>query len=123
MHRCSHSKGQKSAWVHWDAWCRVHNTDPWRLERFTTDTDHHREAVLQAGFIHFVHLRQSARPRSGRKAALPSSAAKTLAHIRKMHKDRDFPMVASRLATVTRTLWLMLSLGASSTRPEKSAGK
>ena len=91
------SKGQKSAWVHWEAWCRVHNTDPWRLERFTTDTDHHREAVLQAGFIHFVHLRQSARPRSGRKAALPSSAAKTLAHIRKMHKDRDFPMVASRL--------------------------
>ena len=91
------SKGQKSAWVHWAAWCQVHNTDPWRLERFVTDTDHHREAVLQAGFINFVHLRQSARPRSGRKAALPSSAAKTLAHIRKMHKDRDFPMVASRL--------------------------
>jgi hypothetical protein len=91
------SKGQKSAWVHWAAWCRVHNTDPWRLERFLTDTDHHREAVLQAGFIHFVHLRQSAHPRSGRKAALPSSAAKTLCHIRKMHKDRDFPMVASRL--------------------------
>ena len=91
------SKGQKSAWIHWAAWCRVHNTDPWRLERFLTDTDHHREAVLQAGFIHFVHLRQSAHPRSGRKAALPSSAAKTLCHIRKMHKDRDFPMVASRL--------------------------
>jgi hypothetical protein len=91
------SKGQKSAWVHWAAWCRVHNTDPWRLERFQTDTDHHREAVLQAGFIHFVHLRQSAHPRNGRKAALPSSAAKTLCHIRKMHKDRDFPMVASRL--------------------------
>ena len=91
------SKGQKSAWVHWAAWCRVHNTDPWRLERFSTETDHHREAVLQAGFIHFVHLRQSAHPRSGRKAALPSSAAKTLCHVRKMHKDRDFPMVASRL--------------------------
>jgi hypothetical protein len=91
------SKGQKSAWVHWSAWCLVHNTDPWRLERFCTETDHHREAVLQAGFIHFVHLRQSARPRAGRRAALPSSAAKTLAHIRKMHKDRDFPMVSSRL--------------------------
>ena len=91
------SKGQKSAWVHWSAWCRVHNTDPWRLEHFSTDTDHHREAVLQAGFINFVHLRQSANPRDGRKAALPSSAAKTLAHIRKMHKDRDYPMVASRL--------------------------
>ena len=91
------SKGQKSAWVHWSAWCLVHNTDPWRLERFVTETDHHREAVLQAGFIHFVHLRQSVRPRAGRQAALPSSAAKTLAHIRKMHKDRDFPMVASRL--------------------------
>jgi hypothetical protein len=91
------SKGQKSAWVHWSAWCRVHNTEPWRLERFVSETDHHREAVLQAGFIHFVHLRQSAHPKSGRKAALPSSAAKTLAHIRKMHKDRDFPMVSSRL--------------------------
>ena len=91
------SKGQKSAWVHWSAWCQVHNTDPWRLERFVTDTDHHREAVLQAGFIHFVHLRQSVRPKCGRKAALPSSAAKTLAHIRKMHKDRDHPMVSSLL--------------------------
>jgi hypothetical protein len=91
------SKGQKSAWIHWSAWCRVHNTEPWRLERFTSETDHHREAVLQAGFINFVHLRQSARPRSGRKAALPSSAAKTLAHVRKMHKDRDFPMVSSLL--------------------------
>lgn len=91
------SKGQKSAWVHWSAWCRVHNTDPWRLERFASETDHHREAVLQAGFINFVHLRQSVRPKSGRKAALPSSAAKTLAHVRKMHKDRDFPMVSSRL--------------------------
>ena len=94
------SKGQKSAWKHWTAWCQLHNTEPWRLERHTTDVDHHRESVLQAGFLRFVHVRQSARPRNGRKAALPSSAAKTLSHIRKMHKDRDFPMTPSHLVQV-----------------------
>ena len=94
------SKGQQSAWKHWSEWCRMHNTDPWRLERHSTDVDHHREAVLQAGFLRFAHLRQSARPRNGRKAALPSSAVKTLTHIRKMHKDRDFPMSPSSLVQV-----------------------
>ena len=99
------SKGQQSAWKHWTAWCQHHNTDPWRLERHSTDVDHHRESVLQAGFLQFVHLRQSTNPKNGRKAALPSSAVKTLAHIRKLHKDRDFPMVSSRLVnTETRRL-------------------
>lgn len=93
------SKGQNSAWKHWTAWCAVHNTAPWRLTRHASDTDFHREAVLQAGFIRFCHHRQSATPRNGRKAALVSSALKTLCHIRKMHRDRNFPMCPSPLVT------------------------
>ena len=65
--------------------------------RHTSDLAIERETVLQAGFLRFVHARQSASPRNGRAAALPSSAAKTLGHIRKMHKDRGFPMVSSTL--------------------------
>ena len=99
------SAGQVSAWKHWKAWCAKNNSDPWRLHRVVTDTDFHREAVLQAGFLRFCHIRQSARPRGGRKAALVSSAIKTLCHIRKMHKDRDYPMISSALVTAqTRRL-------------------
>ena len=93
----STSKGQASAWKHWTAWCHASGTNPWRLEPVATATDRHREAVLQAGFLRFCHLRQSARARDGRTAALPSSASKTLAHIRKMHKDRSYPMASSGL--------------------------
>ena len=96
----SSGKGQVSAWKHWAAWCRVNNTSPWRLQRHITETDRTRESVLQAGFLRFTHLRQSVRPRAGRRAALPSSTIKTLAHIRKMHADRDYPMVASNLVQV-----------------------
>ena len=91
------ARGHRSAWKHWFAWCQIHNTDPWRLVRHTSDLAIERETVLQAGFLRFVHARQSASPRNGRAAALPSSAAKTLGHIRKMHKDRGFPMVSSTL--------------------------
>ena len=93
-------KGQASAWKHWQAWCRLNNTDPWRLASHVTELDLRRESVLQAGYIQFVHLRQSTKPRNGRKAALPSSAAKSLAHIRKAHRDRDFPLPASHLVQV-----------------------
>ena len=103
----SSARGHRSAWKHWAAWCRLHNTDPWRLEHHVTATDLQREGVLQAGFLRFVHLRQSVRPRDGRKAALPSSASKTLAHVRKMHKDRGFPMVASTLVQVNLRKLLM----------------
>ena len=94
------SKGQKSAWVHWEKWCRRNGTKPWRLLQCTTDTQHHRESALQAGFLRFTHVRQSAKPRNGRKAALVSSAVKVLCHIRKAHKDRSYPMVASGLVNV-----------------------
>ena len=94
------AKGQQSVWKHWTVWCAENNTNPWRLQRCVTDTDHHRESVLQTGFLPFVEKRQSATPKNGRKAALPSSQAKTLAHIRKMHKDRGFPMVSSHLVQV-----------------------
>ena len=91
----STTAGQRSAWKHWTAWCAKMNTDPWRSEHGGTPTDQHREAVLQAGFLQFCHNRQSAR--NGRLAALPSSATKTLAHIRKLHRDRGCPMVSSAL--------------------------
>ncbi|KAL3893010.1 MAG: hypothetical protein SGPRY_014564, partial [Prymnesium sp.] len=93
------SAGQNSTWRHWSAWCAVHNTAPWRLTRHLTDTDYHREAVLQAGFLRFGHVRQSAHPRNGRRAALVSSAVKTLCHVHKMHRDRDYPMCPSKLVT------------------------
>jgi hypothetical protein len=67
--------------------------------RHSTELEFHREAVLQAGFLRFCHVRQSAHPRNGRKAALVSSALKTLCHIRKMHKDRHFPMCPSALVS------------------------
>ena len=95
----STSAGQDSAWKHWSAWCLRCNTDPWRITRHATDVEFHREAVLQAGFLRFCHIRQSAKPRNGRKAALASSALKTLCHIRKMHKDRHYPMCSSSLVT------------------------
>ena len=94
------AKGQVSAWKHWEAWCALQGTDPWRLVLCASTTEHHRESILQAGFPAFVEVRQSLHPRNGRKAALPSSQAKTLAHIRKMHKDRGFPMVSSHLVQV-----------------------
>lgn len=99
------SKGQQSAWKHWSAWCAINNTPEWRLTRLATDVEYHREAVLQAGFLRFCHNRQSARPRNGRKAALVSSSVKTLCHVRKMHKDRGYPMCSSALvATQVRRL-------------------
>lgn len=55
--------------------------------------------MLQAGFLRFCHVRQSSRPRNGRRAALVSSAVKTLCHVRKMHRDRDYPMCPSKLVT------------------------
>lgn len=70
--------GSTDAWV---AWCAVNNnTTPWRLTSLaTTTTDQHREAVLQAGFVRFCHIRQSARPRGGRNPVkLPSSPARLL---------------------------------------------
>ena len=93
------SKGQASAWKHWEAWCITNTTEPWRLltNVAASERDTQREAVLQAGFLRFCHVRQSVRPRGGRKAALVSSAVKTLCHIRKMHKDRGYPMVPSHL--------------------------
>jgi hypothetical protein len=94
------SKGQASAWKHWQAWCAANNTDSWRLTRYTSDTEWHREAVLQAGFLRFTHVRQSAKPRNGRQAALVSSAVKTLCHIRKMHKDRGYPLCSASLVNV-----------------------
>ena len=91
----STSSGQRSAWKHWAAWCLKMNTDPWRAAEAVSQMERNREAVLQAGFLRFCHNRQSAR--SGRLAALPSSATKTLAHIRKLHRDRGCPMVSSAL--------------------------
>ncbi|KAL3917869.1 MAG: hypothetical protein SGPRY_006234, partial [Prymnesium sp.] len=93
------TKAQASAWKHWEAWCALNRTPPWRLCRPVSDADFHREAVLQAGFLRFTHVRQSARPRGHRAAALPSSADKALRHIRRMHKDRNYEMVASTLVT------------------------
>lgn len=78
----------------------MNGTPPWRLLRAASDTDFNREAVLQAGFLRFVHVRQSARPRNRRAAALPSSADKSLRHIRRMHSDRNYPMVSSHLVTL-----------------------
>ncbi|KAL3918239.1 MAG: hypothetical protein SGPRY_006093 [Prymnesium sp.] len=93
----STTKAQTSAWKHWEAWCALNRTPPWRLCRPVSDAEFHREAVLQAGFLRFTHVRQSARPRGHRAPALPSSADKALRHVRRMHKDRNYEMVASTL--------------------------
>ena len=59
------SNACKSAWSHWEAWCALFDTNPWRvqLDREFLPIERLRESVLQAGFIPFCHLRQSARPR------------------------------------------------------------
>ena len=95
------AKGQRSAWKHWEAWCRQNNTSPWRFGAYNPDSyrDSMREQVLQAGFIRFCHLRQSVHARGVRKgkAAQPKSAVKVLSHIRRMHRDRGETMAPAVL--------------------------
>eukprot|EP00965_Chrysotila_dentata_P038017 1263930-Pleurochrysis_carterae.AAC.1 len=76
------------------------HTPPWRISQPATDAERMREALLQAGFLRFCHIRQSARPRYGKPAADPSSAVKTLAIVRRMHADRGYAMGPTRLVQV-----------------------
>ncbi|MGA1354676.1 MAG: hypothetical protein ACO32I_07910, partial [Candidatus Limnocylindrus sp.] len=91
------SRAQASAWDHWVEWCACNQTSPWRLVTPATEAERQREAVLMAGFLRFCQQRQSERPRAGRPAALVASATKALAHIRKLHKEKGFPMPNSAL--------------------------
>lgn len=95
-------RGQRSAWKHWQAWCDLNNTPAWRLGAYDPmdPVSVAREETLQAGFLPFVHIRQSARGSRAGKRAQPNSAIKCLGHVRKMHKDRGCPLPNSTLVTV-----------------------
>ena len=93
-------KAGSSDWNHWVAWCERVGTAPWRLDLLPGSGPPMREQVLQAGFIRFAHIRQSARPRNGKPVADPRSAAKSLAVVRKMHEDRGFHMPLSKLVAI-----------------------
>ncbi|MGA1354324.1 MAG: hypothetical protein ACO32I_06075, partial [Candidatus Limnocylindrus sp.] len=93
------SAGQATAWRYWATYCAIHQTPPWRLCMPVTEAETLREAVLQAGFLNYCHQQQSLRPRGSRPEALPASASKTLARIRKLHKGAGYPMVTSELVT------------------------
>ncbi|KAL3914783.1 MAG: hypothetical protein SGPRY_007501, partial [Prymnesium sp.] len=61
--------------------------------------DFHPEAILKAGFICFFLIREATHlHKGGLAAALVSSAVKTLCHMRKMHRDRDYPMCPYKLS-------------------------
>lgn len=93
----STNEAQASAWKYWAEWCEKECTPPWRSVATWTEVEKQREAVLAAGFLRFCHEKQSRRPRNGRPAALVSSAVKALCHIRKLHAEKGYPIVSSKL--------------------------
>lgn len=44
------NEAQASAWVHWEEWCAVECTPPWRCVTAMSEAENQREAVLAAGF-------------------------------------------------------------------------
>ena len=87
---------QRSNWKHWEAWCSHLGINPWRFDTAANAgvdaAGAKREAFILGAGLRFIFNRMQPRRRSD-PTPLPQSALNVLLGVRRLHKDRGFPMV------------------------------
>jgi hypothetical protein len=88
---------QRSNWKHWTAWCHFLGVNPWRIDTSANSGSDaagaKREAFILAGGLRFIYNRMRPR-RSADPVPQPQSALNVILGIRRMHKDKGYPMIA-----------------------------